>query len=342
MSALEGYKISREQVCSNPRHEMLREKRLHVKTLYDFAVDREDSATLNGKSFRKSPRLFNRKMQDTVHQRIDIETLCECDYFEVGDYIQFEGCEWLCVNSYVFHGLYCRGTLQKCNQIIRWQNPITREIIERPVFMSNSTKYGTGEDAGGKVIVIQTAQHMIQVGCDSETVLIDSPIRFMLDKNRVTPSVYKVTQNDNTTPNYGNKGICNITVLQDALNPETDNVELGICDYVAPTLPSDLENQSVVLSHIEGRTDLKVGYARTYNVEFACGNEYITCFKIPIFEWKINSDFLDRLVVSYSEDHSQITILVTDKQLIGKFFILQVIVDGEVSSAITIHIEDLF
>lgn len=334
MSALESYKISREQVRSNPRQEMLREKKLHVESLYELAVDREDTATLNGKKFVKSPRLFNRKIYDTVHQRIDIETIDEHDRFETGDYVQFEDCEWLCINSYVFHGLYCRGTLQKCNQIIRWQNPITREIIERPVFMSNSTKYGTGEDAGGKVIVIQTAQHMIQVGCDSETILIDSPIRFMLDKNKVTPSVYKVTQNDNTTPNYGSKGICNITMLQDALNPETDNIELGICDYIAPTLPSGSDNQNAVLSHIEGRTDLRIGYARTYTVYFES--------EVNGFEWAIDSEIAEKLSISYSDDNSQITILATDKQLIDKNFELQVVVDGSISSAITIHIEDLF
>ena len=55
---------------------------------------------------------------------------------------------------------------------------------------------------------------------------------FILDKNKETPTVFIVTQNDNTSYNYGKKGLVRVTLYEHVFNPDTDNADLGICDYI--------------------------------------------------------------------------------------------------------------
>ena len=77
--SLDSYKLTRQYSYSNPRKEMLREKKIQVNNLYEFAMDREDDTLLNGNTFIKSPRIFDRKFVDTVHHKITVETILEDD-----------------------------------------------------------------------------------------------------------------------------------------------------------------------------------------------------------------------------------------------------------------------
>ena len=101
--SLESYKLSRQYVYSNPRKEMLREKEIQVHSLYELAIDRENDTLLNGNVFTNSPRIFDRKFVDTVHHKITVETIHEDDWIECGDYLEYDGMVWLCLNSYSFH-----------------------------------------------------------------------------------------------------------------------------------------------------------------------------------------------------------------------------------------------
>ena len=267
--SLDSYKLTREYTYSDPRKEMLREKKQQVHSLYDFAMDREDDTLLNGNPFIKSPRIFDRKFVDNVHHKITVETILDEDFIECGDYLEYDGMVWLCLNSYSFHKLYCRATFMSCDWKIYWINA-NGELKSQYVIDQNSTQYNSGE-SGNSTMTLGAAQHMLKMQCNDDTVLLDSPQKFAIDKNIKKPTCYKVTQNDNTSYNYG-KGLCCITVSETQLKQETDKLitledgtQVWVCDYIetsSPTPPTSNPDETADLSAeitFKGTQELKIG-----------------------------------------------------------------------------------
>lgn len=267
--SLDSYKLTREYTYSDPRKEMLREKKQQVHSLYDFAMDREDDTLLNGNPFIKSPRIFDRKFVDNVHHKITVETILDEDFIECGDYLEYDGMVWLCLNSYSFHKLYCRATFMSCDWKIYWINA-NGELKSQYVIDQNSTQYNSGE-SGNSTMTLGAAQHMLKMQCNDDTILLDSPQKFAIDKNIKKPTCYKVTQNDNTSYNYG-KGLCCITVSETQLNQETDKLitledgtQVWVCDYIetsSPTPPTSNPDETADLYAkitFKGSQELKIG-----------------------------------------------------------------------------------
>ena len=167
------------------------------------------------------------------------------DKVEIGDYIydEKEDTYWICTEYYNINDIHHEGKLTQCNWYLRWQRK-DGTIVEYPCQDLNSTQYNSGE-SGNATITLGSAQHMETVQANEDTLALASPQRFYVSRNYTIPFV--VTQNDSTAYNYGNKGICRITVTQD-VNRDVDRPDLGICDYIeidntdSPTTPSDPEN----------------------------------------------------------------------------------------------------
>lgn len=344
--SLDSYKLTREYSYSDPRKEMLREKKQQVHSLYDFAMDREDDTLLNGNPFIKSPRIFDRKFVDNVHHKITVETILDEDFIECGDYLEYDGMVWLCLNSYSFHKLYCRATFMSCDWKIYWINA-NGKLKNQYVIDQNSTQYNSGE-SGNSTMTLGASQHMLKMQCNDDTILLDSPQKFAIDKNIKKSTCYKVTQNDNTSYNYG-KGLCCITVSETQLNQETDKLitlengtQVWVCDYVetsslTPLPPSD---ETTILSGIiSGNTSLKIGFSRTYTATLsdADGNE--VDWDVSLYGWNVVSDF----AVDQNVTENKIKLFVDDDSLIGESFLLQVIKldDNTVVSGVKITVSDV-
>lgn len=138
----ESYKISLPSSTS-VRNRMLSEKERQIRFLYNQAMDREEDTLLNGKPFTESPRIFDRKFVDTIHHKIIVETILDKDWIECGDYLEYEGMVWLCLNSHSFHKLYCRATFMSCDWKIYWINE-NGELKSQYVIDQNSTQYNSG------------------------------------------------------------------------------------------------------------------------------------------------------------------------------------------------------
>ena len=326
--SLESYKLSRQYSYSNPRKEMLREKELQVHSLYEMAMDREDDTLLNGNVFTKSPRIFDRKFVDTVHHKITVETIHKDDWIECGDYLEYDGMIWLCMNSYSFHKLYCRATFMSCDWQIYWVND-KGEIKSQYVIDQNSTQYNSGE-FGNSLMTLGTSQHMLKMQCNEDTVLFDSPQRFAIDRNIKKPTCYKVTQNDTSSYNYG-KGLCCVTVSEIQLNRDTDKLiplpdgtQVWICDYTLPSTPlpsPPLDETPDIKISITGNPIVRIGFKRTYTAVISTNNGYEIDWDDTSYEWNIESSFL----INKNIDGNKIEVLVNDETLIEESFLLQVI-----------------
>lgn len=347
--SLDSYKLTRQYSYSNPRKEMLREKKVQVNSLYEFAMDREDDTLLNGNVFVKSPRIFDRKFIDNIHHKIIVETILEDDWIECGDYLEYDGMVWLCLNSYSFHKLYCRATFMSCDWKIYWVNK-SGELKSQYVVDQNSTQYNSGE-TGNSTMTLGSAQHMLKMQCNDDTVLLDSPIRFAIDKNIKKPTCYKVTQNDNSTYNYG-KGLCCITVTETQLNPETDKfvvlddgTQVWICDYIdqidpsspLPPQPSTPDETTDLTIVILGNQNLRIGTTRTYtaNITDLDGNSVQWD---NTFSWNVVSD----IDVSQMIDENTIKLFIEDEDYVNSLILLQIIKDGQILTEFKITVIDSF
>lgn len=339
--SLISYRIARRCTSSNPRTEMLREKELQVKNLYDLAVDREDNVMLNNVPFHKSPRIFDRKFIDTFHHKIIVETVCPDDWMECGDYLEYDGMVWLCLNSYVFHQLYCRATFMSCDWQVFWINE-NGEIKCQYVIDQNNTQYNSGETSSS-VMTLGATQHMLRMQCNPDTVLLDSPVRFAIDRNLKKPTCYKVTQNDNSSYNYG-KGLCSITVMEVAFNANTDKLitlpdhqKVWICDYIKKDKLSVLPAVTDIKAVISGNRELKVGFYRSYKVTFSDKEGKEIPWESVNFKWNINCNFDIGLLNQETVDNT-IKISVKDEELIGSSFLLCVTVDNKMISQINVNL----
>ena len=338
---LESYKMSRKFGSANPRKQMRYEKEKQISYLYDLAFDREDDARLNGKEFKMSPRIFDRKFVDSTHHKVTVETIAEEDWMECGDYLEFDGMTWLCLNSYSFHQLYCKATFMSCDWMIHWQDK-TGEIKSAYVIDQNSTQYNSGESGNDK-IQIGAAQHMLRVQCNPDTLMFDTPMRFAMDKNIENPTCYKVAQNDNTAYNYG-KGLCMITVMETQLNRDVDKYvqlpdgnHVWICDYfesnntVVPDNDTKVNSVPFIdgLLSISGKNELKWKIPRKYKATIKEPNGKETILSYRNITWNVVSDY-DVHVEPSGEYGEEVTLYSEDENSIGEKITLQLIINGSV------------
>lgn len=339
--AYESYKISLPSSTS-VRNRMLSEKERQIRFLYDQAIDREEDTFLNGKPFTESPRIFDRKFVDTIHHKITVETILDKDWIECGDYLEYEGMVWLCMNSYSFHKLYCRATFMSCDWKIYWINE-NGKLKSQYVIDQNSTQYNSGE-TGNSTMTLGSAQHMLKMQCNDDTIILDSPMRFAIDKNIKKPTCYKVTQNDNSAYNYG-KGLCCVTVTETPLNTESDKLitlddgtQVWICDYVEvtplPPTPPEPDETTDLRCVISGNTNLKNGYYRKLTVTFTDKDGNDVDWQAVNYQWKVVSGF----EVKKTINDNKITVSVNDENLIGGSFFVQIIVGETILSEIEISI----
>ena len=136
----------------------------------------------------------------------------------------------ICTEVFNIDDMHYKGKFTLCNWMLKWQNK-NGVILEYPCHDMNATQYNSGEQSN-RNFTIESSQHMLTLPCDENTVELSSPQRFYLDKSINSPNTYIVTQNDTTSYNYGKKGLVKITVYSHPINPETDNPDLGICDYI--------------------------------------------------------------------------------------------------------------
>lgn len=339
--AYESYKISLPS-SDSVRNRMLNQKERQIRFLYDQAMDREEDTLLNGNPFTESPRIFDRKFIDTFHHKITVETILDKDWIECGDYLEYEGMVWLCLNSYSFHKLYCRATFMSCDWKIYWINE-NGELKSQYVIDQNSTQYNSGETSNS-TMTLGSAQHMLKMQCNDDTIILDSPMRFAIDKNIKKPTCYKVTQNDNTAYNYG-KGLCCVTVTETPLNTESDKLitlddgtQVWICDYVEvtplPPTPPEPNETTDLRCVILGNTNLKNGYRRSYTVTFSNKEGNSVEWQKVNYQWNVVSDFDVKQTMSENE----ITVSVNDENLIGGSFFVQILVNTTVLTEIKVNI----
>lgn len=283
-------------------------------------------------------RLYERKYSAANGYTVKFHTLNDTPVI-VGDIIYMQDFDeyYICTESFDIDRIHYQGKLTLCNWILKWQNKYG-DILEYPCYDINSTQYNSGEQSN-KQFTIGSSQHMILLPCDENTVALNSPQRFFLDKNKVNPTSFIVTQNDTTSYNIGKKGIVRVTLYEYANLNETDRPDLGICDYIDKSTlnNSDTENLSMATISYDTTIIKSGGNKQTFTAKFY-DNDGVEINITP--KWEIVCDFKEFLEKEISGN--SIKIGIDNDDLIDEEFKL-ILKDesDQYSSSVIVRIESL-
>lgn len=220
----DGRRLMSEQLITDPSYQEF--------DIWEFGIFHDN--------FVKQPlKLYDRKYSSANGFTVKFETLWD-KFIPIGTvlYDINEKLYYICTESFDKNSILNNGKLTRCNNFLKWQNE-TGEIYEYPVFDVNSTQYNSGVD-GNKIMTLGSTQHMLSITADDNTISLRHDKRFFIDRNKIEPTVFKLTQNDTTALNY-DKGVVHLTVTEDQYNPDTDNIEEWLCDYNKPVSPNNIE-----------------------------------------------------------------------------------------------------
>lgn len=286
-------------------------------------------------------RLYGRSFSAANGVTVKFQTLYDTPVV-VGDiiYDSKEDEYLICTESFNIDDIHFKGKFTLCNWMLKWQNK-DGKILEYPCYDMNTTQYNSGEQSN-RNFTIESSQHMLTLPCDENTVELCTPQRFYLDKAINSPNTYIVTQNDTTSYNYGKKGLVKVTVYSHPINPETDNPDLGICDYIDFNKTNNdccCKVSRVVIDHdttiIKSGGDLQKFVGKFYDNK---ENEITDVSP----HWNIICDFSDKLILE--ETDNCLSIGIDDDSCIDEEFKITCSIndgDNTLSSSLIISVESL-
>lgn len=179
----------------------------------------------------------------------------------VGDIIEYNNIRWLVTERNPLDEIYKSAIIERCNKVIRWQNPVTYEIVERWCLCTKPT----ANIDEGKVLSTSSREFQVKLPFDEETSLIDLGKRFMLEKINGKPRTYSVTCVDSLTSRFEgaekDEGLLIWNITQDEAGRENDNLVFEVCDYADPPqtiIPSPPPISGLKIT-IDGSPVIKVG-----------------------------------------------------------------------------------
>lgn len=258
-----------------------------------------------------------------------------------GDYIFFEDEYWIVDGRPGNNKVYEKAVLKECQYKLKWQKD-DGTIVERFGNFTSASKYDIGE-SGNSTIVLTSNNFTILIPHDEDGLSIDGK-RVFIDTSAKPTKVFKITRNDDVLFLHGSHGgTLSLIADKKEFDPNKDNQDLGICDYIDPSsplppTPSEPDETTDLRCVISGDSELQIGYTNTYTITFT---DKMTGSAVDWntvdFTWNIMSDF----DIEKIESNNEIDLYVEDEYLEDEKFTLQVIVNGIVLAGRVISISGI-
>lgn len=155
--------------------------------------------------------------------------------FNIGNIVTYNDAKYIILRADADDDVYTRGYMERCNWQLKWQDE-TGKIVSYDCEVLTASQYNSGEYAI-KTVTIGSNQFAIYLPLNEDTIKLQADKRFFIDNNTINPTPYRLTRVDTVSSSYYGVGCVSLIVTQDQLNAETDNIELGICDYKIPDTP---------------------------------------------------------------------------------------------------------
>ena len=263
----------------------------------------------------------------------------------LGDIISWNGMHWLITQVDFDDEIVMRGEIEQCNREIKWQNPVTKEIISRWCFAERPYATGINE---GKVVSVPDRAFRVKLPYDSETIQVDIGKRVVLEVINGKQKTYELEMPDlNTNKFQDSEGgfiVWNLKFSSD-IDPLRDNLELGICNYIepdTPPLPPVNPDPTFLKCEIVGRDSIRIGgSARPYNAKFygTDGVTEITDGSV-IAKWDISLPAGLEKYFEITQNANSVLIKVSDcEALIGENISLKLSDDNRIYNSVMLNID---
>ena len=288
-------------------------------------------------------RIYNRKYSSLNGNYQNFLTTYD-NPIKIGEYLHDtkDDTYWLIYNSFNVNNVHYEGKMIQCNYLLKWQLT-SGEIIERYSNIVSASKYDVGE-TGNSTLVLSSNNYTILIGYCDEGFELEGK-RVFIDMKPIKPTkVFKITRSDDVLYNSGNMGSL-LSFIADKVefNPNADNQELRICDYIdasspLPLTPSEPDETTDLSAVILGDLELQIGFSNTYSVSFTDKKTGSSIDWTQVkFSWKIVCDFdIEQNIVE-----NEIELLVEDELLSDEKFKLQVIIDNNMIAEKIISISSI-
>ena len=259
---------------------------------------------------------------------------------KIGEYLHDtkDDTYWLIYNSFNVNDVHYEGKMIQCNYLLKWQLE-TGEIIERFSNIVSASKYDVGE-TGNSTLVLSSNNYTILIGYCDEGFELEGK-RVFIDMKATKPTkVFKFPRSDDVIYNSDGAGsLLSFIADKTEFNPNKDNQELRICDYIDPSsplppTPSEPNETTDLRCVISGDTNLRNGYSRIFTVLFTDKSENPVDWKDVNYQWQVKSDFN----INQTITNNKITVSVNDENLIGGSFSISICIGKTVLSQIRVII----
>lgn len=265
--------------------------------LWKYGVSKEDYKHIDIK-------LFNEKYSAVEGYTVNFNCLTD-DRPLIGDILYDAETElyWIVYQSYNRDKILADGLLKRLNIWLKWQDK-DGKIHEYPAYDTNTTQYNSGV-SGSEEIQLGSAQHVLLLTADDNTIQIDHGQRAFIDRNTINPTVYVVTQNDTTTLQY-ETGIVKLTFSEDELKPDVDRIDLWICDY----------------REVKPKQDIEISYSGSPTVRIGMSKVFTASDNTAVFSTELDEELSSVITLSNMGDGRCTISALIAQRAVGKSFVL--------------------
>lgn len=216
--------------------------------------------------------------------------------------------------------IYTKAVLHECNYTLKWQDDETGNIYYYPSYTADATQYNTGVETANNIIQTGYIQLMSWVSLDEVTVELQRDKRMFIDYATKHPDVYIITSMSKVSYSYNEMRIMRITFTEHEFNPQTDRIDLMLCDYKDPsTIPQPTTPINILYT---GNPEIRIGRTKTFKVDT---ENNITFSLLVVQEWR---DFVSLTIV---DNHSCKISVKSNVNMVGSDF--KLIADDGVSTS---------
>ena len=293
----------------SPREEMIRDGQNLLKEELEHDTSYSPTMYFYDAENEKDDRLANFRVYGRKNSSLNGNYMNYLTTYDnpvkIGDYIHDtkDDTYWLVYTAFNVNDIEYTGKLIQCNYLLKWQLS-DGKIIQRWTNIVSASKYDTGEN-GNSIITLSSNNFTILMGYCDEALELEEK-RVFIDIRKVPKKVFKITRGDDVLYNAGSMGML-LSFIADKteFNNETDNQELGICDYIdsspttpTPPKPSNPDETADLSAKISGNTNLRIGVTRTYTVTLSDKEGNAVQWNDTKYSWNVISDFDSRQTVT--------------------------------------------
>lgn len=223
--------------------------------------------------------------------------------------------------------IYTKTVLHECNYTLKWQDSETGAIYYYPSYTADATQYNTGVESANNIIQTGYIQLMSWISLDEVTAELQRDKRMFIDYATKHPDTYIITSMSKVPYSYNEMRIMRITFTEHEYHPQTDRIDLMLCDYVDPsTIP---QPTSPIDIQYAGNPEIRIGRTKTFSVN---SENSITFSLIVLEQWEND---IELIIV---DNHSCKIKLKDNVDMVGSDFKLKAD-DGTQSSELLISVK---